>query len=231
MPPIGRLHLITDTRPGRDALSVVAASIAAGADTIQVRVPDDATDREAYELTVQVLGLCRASDVTCLVNDRLHVALAAGADGGHVGADDLPVAAARRVLGPRAIVGATARDPVTAQRAVADGASYLGVGPAYRTSTKDGLPDPIGPAGIAAVAAAVSVPVIAIGGVTAARVAELARAGAYGVAVIGAVSDAEDPGAATARLKRELTNFREVVPSTPLRDNNFREVVTIMGRS
>ena len=108
MPPIGRLHLITDTRPGRDVLSVVAASIAAGADTIQVRVPDDATDREAFELTVRVLGLCRASEVTCLVNDRLHVALAAGADGGHVGADDLPVAAARRVLGPHAIVGAPA---------------------------------------------------------------------------------------------------------------------------
>jgi thiamine-phosphate pyrophosphorylase len=214
MGPIGRLHLITDTRPGRDALSVVAASIAAGADTIQVRVPDEATDREAYELTVRVLDMCRANDVACLVNDRLHVALAAGADGGHVGADDLPVAVARRVLGPHAIVGATARDPVTAARAVADGASYLGVGPAYRTSTKDGLPDPIGPAGIAAVAAAVRVPVIAIGGVTATRVPELVRAGAYGVAVVGAVSDADDPGVATAHLKRELTTSGKLWPQT-----------------
>jgi thiamine-phosphate pyrophosphorylase len=205
MPLIGRLHLITDARPGRDALCVVAAGLAAGADTVQVRVPGETTDREAYQLTVRVLDLCRARGVTCLVNDRLHIALAAGADGGHVGADDLPVAAARRVLGPDAVLGATARDPLAARRAVADGASYLGVGPAYATVTKDGLPDPIGPVGVAAVAAEVTVPVIAIGGVTVAGVAELVRAGAYGVAVVGAVSDADDPGAATARLRHELT--------------------------
>jgi thiamine-phosphate pyrophosphorylase len=204
MPPVGRLHLITDTRPGRDALAVVAAGLAAGADTVQVRVSDAASDREAYELTVRVLAMCRATGVTCLVNDRLHVALAAGADGGHVGADDLPVAAARRILGPRAVLGATARDAETAQRAVRDGATYLGVGPAYRTSTKDGLPDPIGPAGIAAVARAVAVPVIAIGGVTAARTNELTEAGAHGIAVVGAVSWADDPGKATAVLLKAL---------------------------
>jgi thiamine-phosphate pyrophosphorylase len=184
---------------------VVAAALAAGADTIQVRVPDSATDRDAYDLAVHVRRLCRNAGATCLVNDRLHIALAVGADGGHVGADDLPVAAARRVLGPDAILGATARDPQTARRAVADGASYLGVGPAYVTSTKDGLPDPIGPAGIAAVARAVTVPVIAIGGVTAGRAGELRRAGAYGVAVVGAVSAAPDPGAAVDDLMRALT--------------------------
>src|SRR3954471_3183200 len=128
MPTIGRLHLITDTRSGRDALSVVAAALAAGADTIQVRVSDATCDRDAFDLAGRVLDLCRRHQVTCLVNDRLHVALAVGADGGHVGADDLPVRAARRVLGPDAIVGATARDPAAARRAVADGASYLGVG-------------------------------------------------------------------------------------------------------
>ena len=88
----------------------------------------------------------------CLVNDRLHVALAAGADGGHVGADDLPVAAARRVLGPAAVLGATCRTAAEARAAAAAGATYLGVGPAFATSTKDGLPAPLGPAGVAAVA-------------------------------------------------------------------------------
>jgi thiamine-phosphate pyrophosphorylase len=200
MPHIGRLHLITDARPGRDVLAVVAAGLAAGADTIQVRVPDAASDREAYELAVRVLRMCRDCGGACLVNDRLHIAVAVGADGGHVGADDLPVPAARTVLGPHAILGATARDPETARRAVKDGATYLGVGPAYRTYTKDGLPDPLGPAGIAAVARAVTVPVIAIGGVTAARVAELTEAGAYGIAVVGAVSGADDPGKATSDL-------------------------------
>jgi len=199
VPPIGRLHLVTDS------LSVVAAALAAGAGTIQVRVPDSATDRDCYDLAARVLDLCRAAGALCLVNDRLHIALAVGADGGHVGADDLPVAAARRILGPAAVLGATARDPDTARRAVADGASYLGVGPAYATSTKDGLPDPIGPAGVAAVARAVNVPVIAIGGVTVDRVGELRGAGAYGVAVVGAVCAAADPGRATGLLLEALS--------------------------
>ncbi|HEY8473873.1 MAG TPA: thiamine phosphate synthase [Natronosporangium sp.] len=203
---LGRLHLITDTRPGRDAVAVAAAALAAGAPVIQVRVADDATDREAYELAARIKALCDQHGATCLVNDRLHVALAVGADGAHVGADDLPVDAARRVLGPTAVLGATCRDPASARAAVAAGASYLGVGPAYRTSTKDGLPEPLGPAGIGAVAAAVpETPVIAIGGVTADRVPPLLAAGAYGVAVIGAVSGAPDPAAAVRDLLHSLT--------------------------
>ncbi|HTJ34905.1 MAG TPA: thiamine phosphate synthase [Dactylosporangium sp.] len=202
MPTFGRLHLVTDTRPGRNPLDIVAAALRAGFDVIQVRPEDHVTDREAYELTVRVLAMCRELGRTCLVNDRLHIALAAGADGGHVGADDLPVAAARRILGPDAILGATARDPQAARRAVADGASYLGVGPAFATTTKSGLPDAIGSAGIRAVAQAVSVPVVAIGGVTADRAGELYAAGAHAVAVVGAVSGAADPFAAAAEFVR-----------------------------
>lgn len=202
MPSLGRLHLVTDTRPGRDPLIVVRAALAvARAElVVQVRVEDSATDREAYDLARRVVALCAGYGATCLVNDRLHVALAVGAGGGHVGADDLPVAAARRVLGSAAVLGATARDPDTAAAAVAAGASYLGVGPCHPTVTKDGLPDPIGPAGVRAVAATVDVPVIAIGGVTAASVPALRAAGAYGVAVVGALSGAADPGRATADL-------------------------------
>ena len=196
---IGRLHLITDR------LDVMAAALDGVVDTVQVRVADGWTDRQAYALAGAAVALCRRYGVPCLVNDRLHVAVAVGADGGHVGADDLPVSAARRVLGPHAVLGATARDPATARCAVADGADYLGVGPAYPTSTKDGLPTPIGPAGVAAVAAAVDVPVIAIGGVTAVRVAELRAAGAYGVAVVGAIGAAADPAAAAAELRRALS--------------------------
>ncbi|MDO3702565.1 thiamine phosphate synthase [Micromonospora sp. C28SCA-DRY-2] len=207
MPSLGRLHLVTDTRPGRDPLTVVRAALAvARAElVVQVRVADSATDREAYDLARRVVALCAGYGATCLVNDRLHVALAVGAAGGHVGADDLPVGAARRVLGSAAVLGATARHPGTATESVAAGASYLGVGPCHPTSTKIGLPDPIGPAGVAAVAAAVDVPVIAIGGVTAATVPALRAAGAYGVAVVGALSGAADPGRATAELLGALT--------------------------
>ncbi|MFF0874967.1 thiamine phosphate synthase [Micromonospora aurantiaca (nom. illeg.)] len=204
---LGRLHLITDTRPGRDPLAVLRAALpVAGAElVVQVRVEDDATDREAYELAFQVTEACRPYGAQCLVNDRLHVALAVDGAGGHVGADDLPVAAARRVLGPDAVLGATAREPVSARTAVDAGASYLGVGPCHVTTTKSGLPDPIGPEGIRAVAEAVSVPVIAIGGVTAASVPALRAAGAYGVAVVGALSLAADPAHATAELLQALT--------------------------
>ncbi|OKI69037.1 thiamine phosphate synthase [Micromonospora sp. CB01531] len=207
MPSLGRLHLITDTRPGRDPLAVLRAAlpVARAELVVQVRVLDDATDREAYELAHRVVALCRPYGATCLVNDRLHVALAVDAAGGHVGADDLPVAAARHVLGAAAVLGATAREPGAAVAAVAAGASYLGVGPCHATATKAGLPDPIGPQGVRAVAGAVDVPVIAIGGVTAARVPALRAAGAYGVAVVGALSEAADPARTAAELLGALT--------------------------
>ncbi|MFJ8580248.1 thiamine phosphate synthase [Micromonospora sp. NPDC093277] len=207
MPSLGRLHLITDTRPGCDPLAVLRAAlpVARAELVVQVRVADDATDREAYDLAHRVVALCRPYGATCLVNDRLHVALAVDAAGGHVGAEDLPVPAARRVLGRAAVLGVTAREPLGAAEAVAAGASYLGVGPCHATATKAGLPDPIGPDGVRAVVEAVDVPVIAIGGVTAARVPALRAAGAYGVAVVGALSQTADPARATAELLGALT--------------------------
>ncbi|ABP56319.1 thiamine phosphate synthase [Salinispora tropica] len=207
MSSLGRLHLITDARAGRNPLTVVQAalSVARTELVVQVRVADDATDRQAYDLARRVIALCARYDATCLVNDRLHVALAVGAAGGHVGADDLPVGAARAVLGSAAVLGVTARDADTAVEAVAAGASYLGVGPVHPTTSKEGLPPAIGVAGVGVVAAAVSVPVIAIGAVTAADVPVLRAAGAYGVAVIGALSHAADPAGATAALLEALT--------------------------
>ncbi len=203
--PLGQLHLITDARPGRDPVRVVRQALGAGGPlVVQVRVEDGVTDRDAYQLAGRIVELCRAAGATCLVNDRLDVAIAVGADGAHVGAEDLPVRVARRVLGPRAVLGATVRDPAAARAAIADGASYLGAGPAYLTGTKAGLPDPIGVAGIAAVAACATVPVIAIGGVTCERVPELVAAGAYGVAVVGAVCSAASPRDATAELLAAL---------------------------
>ena len=200
---IGRLHVITDTRAGRDPLTVVDAALRAGAPAVQVR-GKDLTDRELYELTCRVAERCAAHGATCVVDDRVHVAQAAGVAGVHVGDHDLPVDAVRGLLGPEAVLGATARDPMTARAHEAAGATYLGVGPAYATSTKAGLPAPIGTDGVGRVARAVSIPVIAIAGVTAGRVSELLAAGAYGVAVIGALSDADNPFAATEHLLRAI---------------------------
>jgi thiamine-phosphate pyrophosphorylase len=200
-PTFPRLHLVTGVRPLETVRAAVQVA-APGELAVQVRVEDDVTDRAAYELTLAVLAVCRPAGVLCLVNDRLDVAVAADADGAHVGADDLPVTADRTVLGPAAVLGATCRNPADGRAAVAAGATYLGVGPAYASSTKDGLPPPIGPAGVGAVAAAVDRPVVAIGGVTPERVAELRAAGAYGVAVVGAI--ARDPERVTADFCKAL---------------------------
>ena len=196
---IGRLHVLTDAREGRSPLTVVAGALAGGAPVVQVRAKG-CTDRELYDFAVRVATLCADAGALCLVDDRPDVAVAVGAGGTHLGAMDLPVAAARRVVGPGHVLGGTCREPVSAAALVAEGADYLGVGPSYATATKAGLPDPLGPAGVGAVAAAVDVPVIAIGGITAARVPELLAAGAYGVAVVGAVSDAADPAEAVRGL-------------------------------
>jgi len=199
----GGLHVLTDARGGRDALAVVAAAVAAGAPVVQVRAKD-CTDRVLYEFARRVVELCAAAGAACIVNDRVDVALAVGAAGTHLGAEDLPIAAVRRIAGPGHLIGGTARDPARAAALVTAGADYLGVGPAYPTTTKAGLPDPLGPAGVAAVAGAVDIPVIAIGGVTAERVPDLLAAGADGIAVVTAISEAVDPAAATRTLLRLL---------------------------
>ncbi len=196
--------MITDNRFGRDPRAGAAAALDAGADVIQVRVKGWA-DRELYRLAKDLVARCTEAGAVCVINDRADVALATRAAGVHVGADDLPVATVRRLLGPDALVGGTARDPDTARALVTAGASYLGVGPCFSTATKDGLPAAIGPSGVAAVAEAVDVPVIAIGGITADRVPELLAAGAHGVAVIDAVAGASDPKAAVHELLAALT--------------------------
>jgi thiamine-phosphate pyrophosphorylase len=190
---IGRLHVLVDS------VALADAALAGGAPTLQVRVKDG-SDRERFAVVAAVAERCRLAGASCIVDDRADMAVAAGADGVHVGALDLPVDAVRHVVGPDLLVGATARDPDTARRLVAAGADYLGVGPTFATRSKDGLPAPLGPAGVGAVAAAVDVPVVAIAGITRERVPEVLAAGAWGVAVIGAVRRAVDPVAATRSL-------------------------------
>lgn len=196
---ISGLHVLTDAREGRDALGVVSAAVVAGAHVVQIRVKGS-TDRVLYEFATRVVRICAPYGATCIMDDRVDIALAVGATGTHLGAGDLPMSAARSVAGPEHLLGGTARTPEAAHALVQAGADYLGVGPVYPTATKTGLPVALGPAGVAAVASAVDVPVIAIGGITVAHVSPLLAAGALGVAVVSAVSDAPDPAAATRDL-------------------------------
>lgn len=210
---LGRLHVIIDVAPGcPDPVTLARQVIDGGAPVIQVR-PKLVTDAEAWRATEAVAGLCRDAGVTMIVNDRPDMALAAGAGGVHVGLLDLPVAVVAGLVAPAGLqVGGTARDPEAAAAHQAAGATYLGIGPVYLTSSKTGLPDPLGPAMLTRVAAAVTIPVIAISGVTVERVPEVLAAGAHGVAVIGAVSRAEDPQAATAAFVRTIEAYCGMAP-------------------
>jgi thiamine-phosphate pyrophosphorylase len=198
------LHVIVNPTVDDPQLELASAVLGAGAPLLQVRVKAAVPDRVALELVGPIVEQCHASGARAVVNDRADLCVASGADGVHGGADDLPVEALRMVVRPTDLVGGTARDPRAAKQREADGADYVGVGPVYATTSKGGLPDPIGPDTVAAVAAAVGVPVIAIGGVTAAHVRELVAAGAHGVAVIGAVAHAADPASATRELLEAL---------------------------
>jgi thiamine-phosphate pyrophosphorylase len=141
--------------------------------------------------------------VVFVVNDYVDVAMLAGADGVHLGPDDLSVAGARRAAGSELIIGASASTPEAAREAEAAGADYLGAGPAYATPLK-AEKKVIGPQGIAAVAAAVSIPVFAIGGIERARLPELRAAGLTRVCAIRSLAEAADPEAEARRFKEAL---------------------------
>jgi thiamine-phosphate pyrophosphorylase len=139
-----------------------------------------------------------------VVNDHVDIALLSKADGVHLGPDDLSVASARRVAGDRLLIGASASTPERAREAIAQGADYLGCGPAFATPIK-AEKKVLGPEGIAAIARLVEVPVFAIGGIDASNVAQLTAAGLRRVCVIRAVGDARDPEKATRELRAMLS--------------------------
>jgi thiamine-phosphate pyrophosphorylase len=142
--------------------------------------------------------------VLFVVNDHVDIALLSEADGVHLGPDDLSVASARRVAGDRLFIGASASTPERAREAVAEGAAYLGCGPAFATPIKaeKGV---LGPARIAAIAGLVDVPVFAVGGIDASNLAQLTAAGLHRVCVIRAVGYAPDPEGATRELRAMLS--------------------------
>jgi thiamine-phosphate pyrophosphorylase len=183
-----------------DDLSLLSDLAEVGVDGFQVR-DKDATTRELVELTRVVQAAVRPTGALVVVDDRLDVALASGADGVHLGAEDLPVELATRAA-PDLVVGATCRDRAAVERAAAAGASYAGFGPVFATSSKAGLPDPLGPGAVTAARGVL--PLVAIGGISPGRVAGVLEAGAHGVAVLGAIWRRPDPVAAAKELVREL---------------------------
>lgn len=160
-----------------DDLSLLPALAQAGVGGFQVRAKS-LGGRDLVSLTETVIAAVRPHDAAVVVNDRLDVALAAGADGVHLGADDIGVPAARRVA-PHLLIGATCRTPDDVQRATDDGADYAGFGPVFATTSKTGLPAPRGLEALGAVRRS-SIPVLAIGGIDATNAAAAKTAGAHG---------------------------------------------------
>jgi thiamine-phosphate diphosphorylase len=202
------LHVLTDRElsRGRDLLTVAIAALDGGATVIQLR-NKTASTRTLVEEGVVLRALTRERGALLIVNDRIDVALAVDADGAHVGQADMPVAVARQLLGPERILGVSAGNLQEAAEAVLAGADYLGVGPIYATGSKADAGLPVGTALLQELATRYSLPLVAIGGISAENVGEVIRAGATGVAVISAVVCADDIAAAAWYL---LTAIRSV---------------------
>lgn len=200
------IYLVTDGGTRENFLPIVEQAIAGGATLIQLREKDLDT-RDLFELALQVKKIADARGVPLIINDRLDIALAVDADGLHVGREDLPVAVARRLLGPDKILGATAatvQDAVAAER---DGADYIGSGAMYPTVTKPGKPVlPL--AVLAQIKQSVQIPVVAIGGITPDNAVPVLKTGVDGVAVVSAIMASADPAAAVQRFKALWLEYR-----------------------
>ena len=200
------LYAVTDSSwlDGRRLADCVADAIAAGATFVQLR-EKHATREQKIALACEIAPICRAAGIPFVIDDDVDVALAAGADGVHVGQDDLACAEARRLLGPDAIVGVSAHNVAEALKAQADGADYLGSGALVATSTKSDV-TPLAPGELAAICAAVDIPVVGIGGLNAATIPQFAGLGCAGAAVVSAIFAAPDIAQATRALREACEN-------------------------
>jgi len=205
MPIDFNLYLITDRKqlpPGRGLVETVAAALAGGVRAVQLREKDLAAC-ELYPLARELRELTARHGARLLINDRLDVALAVDADGVHLGGHSLPVAVARKILGPNKLIGVSTHRPEEVTAAQQGGADFVTFGPVFFTLSKAAYGEPVGLGRLREACMASPLPVFALGGVTLERLPELLAAGTQGVALIAAILAAADPAAAaTAILSR-----------------------------
>ncbi len=203
------LYFITDedNPMGRSLVQQAEAALMGGATVVQLRCKHTPT-RLMLEQGQLVKQLCQSRAASFIVNDRVDVAWALQADGVHVGWDDMPYDLVRALLGGGIVVGLSVSTTAEAERAIALRPDYLGVGPIYPTSTKPDAGTAVGPEFIRKVREMTSIPLVAIGGITADKVAEVVAAGADGIAVISAISRASDMQQAAAELFEAVRNAK-----------------------
>lgn len=203
------LYVVTDGERsrGQGHLESARRALAGGADVVQLR-DKKLAGRDLYLLALELRKLTAGSGALLIVNDRMDVALAAGADGVHLGQDDLPVAAARRIAPPGFIIGASVGTAEEAVRAERDQADYVVLSPIFNTGSKDDAGPGHGLQVLRAIRSAVTVPVLAIGGIDLRNVGEVIGAGADGVAVISAVCDQADVEAAARDIRARVVHAK-----------------------
>ncbi|MDY0227825.1 MAG: thiamine phosphate synthase [Desulfomicrobium apsheronum] len=205
------LYLVTDRELslGRSTADIVRAAVAGGVTCVQLREKHCAT-REFVAEARAVRELLAGTGVPLIINDRIDVTLAVGADGVHLGQTDMHIADARRLTGPDMLIGISAECVADAIRAQAEGADYVGISPVFATPTKTDTAPALGREGVAAIRAAVSLPLVGIGGIGPDNAAEVIRAGCDGIAVVSAIVSAPDPREAASRLRTIIRAAKEL---------------------
>ncbi len=199
------LYLVTDRTlsRGRTTCEIVREAIAGGVTCVQLR-EKNCTTREFVAEARLLKDVLAGTGIPLIINDRLDVALAVGAEGLHLGQQDMPIADARRIAGSGMIIGVSAECLEDARRAEAEGADYIGISPVFATSTKADAAAPLGLAGLRQIRAAVKLPLVGIGGIGLENAHAVMHAGADGVAVVSAIVAASCPRTAAAALKKQL---------------------------
>jgi thiamine-phosphate pyrophosphorylase len=203
------LYLVTDRglSRGRSTLDIVREAVAGGVSCVQLREKQCPT-REFIAEARAIKAVLAAAGVPLIINDRLDVALAVAADGVHLGQQDMAIADARAIAGPSLIIGISAESLADAVRAERDGADYVGISPVFATATKNDTAPPLGLAGIRQIRAAVSLPLVAIGGIHQDNAQAVLAAGADGLAVVSAIVAAPCPKSAAEELRRRITTAK-----------------------
>lgn len=201
------IYLVTDDGclQGRALIDCVRKALEGGVTLVQYRAKT-ASSAEMYAEALQLKALCDSFNVPLIINDRLDIAMAVGAAGVHLGQDDLPCAAARKILGEDYIIGVSAHNPAEAKAALQSGADYLGCGAVFGTATKADVKK-LGTDGLAAICKAKGLPVVGIGGVTADNYREVRAAGADGAAIVSGILAQPDIRATVEAIAKVSEEF------------------------
>ena len=199
------LHLVTDRglTLGRSLINIIRAAAAGGISAVQLREKNCST-REFVDLGRSVIKELKQLQIPLIINDRVDVALALGADGVHLGQSDMPFAMARELLGPQAVIGLSVETLEQARDAEQLDVDYLGLSPVFATETKTDLAKPLGLDGISQIRSESRHHLVAIGGISHENAAKVMTAGADGLAVVSAICSAADPQQASQQLLQKM---------------------------